>query len=85
VSVEDDKSSGWLSTNKMTENVEKIRELIHEDRRSQTLLASVMEMPGDLKRNFEHAPHCRRVCSLTLDKWSKAAAHKRVSWATREG
>jgi hypothetical protein len=31
VSVEDDERSGWPSTSKMTENVEKIRELIHED------------------------------------------------------
>jgi hypothetical protein len=31
VSVEDDECSGWSSTSKMTENVEKIRELIHED------------------------------------------------------
>jgi hypothetical protein len=33
VSVEDDKRSGRLSTSKTTENVEKIRELINEDRR----------------------------------------------------
>jgi transposase len=32
VSVEDDECSGRPSTSKMTENVEKIRELIHEDR-----------------------------------------------------
>jgi hypothetical protein len=31
VSVEDDEHSGQPSTRKMTENVEKIRELIHED------------------------------------------------------
>jgi hypothetical protein len=33
VSVEDDECSGRPSTSKTTENVEKIRELIHEDRR----------------------------------------------------
>jgi hypothetical protein len=33
VSAEDDKCSGRQSTSKMTENVEKIRELIHEDHR----------------------------------------------------
>jgi hypothetical protein len=33
VSVEDDECSGRPSTSKMTENVEKIQELIHEDRR----------------------------------------------------
>jgi hypothetical protein len=31
VSVEDDEHSGQPSTNKMTENVEKLRALIHED------------------------------------------------------
>jgi hypothetical protein len=31
-------------------------------------------LPGDLNRKFEHAPHCCEVCSLTLDKWSKAVA-----------
>jgi hypothetical protein len=31
VSVEDDEYSGWPSTTKTTENVEKIWELIHED------------------------------------------------------
>jgi hypothetical protein len=31
LSVEDDKRSGQPGTSKMTENVEKIRELIHED------------------------------------------------------
>jgi hypothetical protein len=41
-------------------------------------------LPGDLKRKFEHAPHCHKVCSPTLDKWSKAAACKRVPWAMRE-
>jgi hypothetical protein len=33
VSVEDDEHSGRPSTSKTTENVEKSRELIHEDRR----------------------------------------------------
>jgi hypothetical protein len=32
-SVEDDGRSGWPSTSKMTENIEKIWELIHEDHR----------------------------------------------------
>jgi predicted ArsR family transcriptional regulator len=32
-SVEDDEPSGQPSTSKMTENAEKIRELVHEDRR----------------------------------------------------
>jgi hypothetical protein len=42
-------------------------------------------LPGDLSRKFEHAPNCREVCSPTLDKWSKAAVCKRVSWAMQEG
>jgi hypothetical protein len=33
MSVEDDEHSGWPSVSKTTENVEKIRELIHEDHR----------------------------------------------------
>jgi hypothetical protein len=36
VSVEGDEHSGRPSSSKMTENIEKIRELIHEDR-SQTI------------------------------------------------
>jgi hypothetical protein len=39
VSVEDDKRSGRTSISKMTENVEKIRELIHQDR-CRTILKS---------------------------------------------
>jgi hypothetical protein len=42
-------------------------------------------LPGDLNRKLEHAPHCHEVCSLTLDKRSKAGVCKRVSWATRVG
>jgi hypothetical protein len=42
-------------------------------------------MLGDLNRKFEHALHCHEVCSLTLDKRSKAATPKCVSSATREG
>jgi hypothetical protein len=49
VSVEDDERSGWQSTRKMIENVEKTRELIHQDHReqsksSQTSLGSFMEL-----------------------------------------
>jgi hypothetical protein len=42
-------------------------------------------LPEDLNRKFEYALHWHKVCSPTLDKWSKAAAHKRVSWGTQEG
>jgi hypothetical protein len=47
MSVEDDECPGRQSTSKTTENFEKIRDLIHKDRRwtihEQTLLGSVME------------------------------------------
>jgi hypothetical protein len=41
-------------------------------------------LPGVLNRTSKHGLHCQEVCSLTVDKWSKAAALGRVSWATRE-
>jgi ribosomal protein S25 len=45
VSVEDGKRSGRRSTSKTTENVEKIRELIHEDRcRTTYELADIVEI-----------------------------------------
>jgi hypothetical protein len=40
-------------------------------------------VPRDLDRKSEHAPNCREVYSPTLDKWSKAAANKLMSWAHR--
>jgi hypothetical protein len=33
-------------------------------------------LPGDLNRKFKHAPHCREVCSLTLDEWSQFVTNK---------
>jgi hypothetical protein len=41
-------------------------------------------LPGDQNRKFKHVPHCHKVCSLTLDKWSKAAGPN-VSSATTQG
>jgi hypothetical protein len=81
VSVEADERSGWPSTSKMTENVEKIRKFAYEDcwqqsMSSQPLLGSVMKF-ARLNRKSEHAPHCREVCSPTLDKWRKAVVRKR--------
>jgi histone-lysine N-methyltransferase SETMAR len=38
-------------------------------------------LPGDLNSKFELVLQCCKVCSLTLDKWSKAVVHKHVSWA----
>jgi hypothetical protein len=64
----------------MTENVEKIRELAHKDRRrtikelADTTGISYEVFQEILNRKFEHAPHCREVCSPTLDERSKAAA-----------
>jgi hypothetical protein len=60
----------------MTENVEKIRELIHEDHRrtmheltdTAGIWDQLWSLPGYLKRKFEHAPHCHEVCSPPLDK-----------------
>jgi hypothetical protein len=56
-------------------NVEKIRELIHEDRRrtihelADTVgMDQLWSLPGDLNRKFEHALQCHEVCSLPLDK-----------------
>jgi hypothetical protein len=40
-------------------------------------LGSVMELLGNLNRNFELAPYCREVCSPILEKRSKSAACKR--------
>jgi hypothetical protein len=62
----------------MTENVEKIRDLIHKDSPNNPWAHrhhwdQLWSLPGDLKNKFEHAPHCHKVCSLTLGKWSKAA------------
>jgi DNA-directed RNA polymerase specialized sigma subunit len=41
VSVEDDERSGRPSTNKTTENVQKVRELTHEDRSRNELADTV--------------------------------------------
>jgi hypothetical protein len=41
-------------------------------------------LPGDVKRKFEHMPHCHEICSTTLDKWSKAVVCKCLSWANED-
>jgi hypothetical protein len=41
-------------------------------------------LPGGLNSKFQHAPHCRKVCSLNLGKWWKAASYEHVSWARTE-
>jgi hypothetical protein len=30
--------------------------------------AQLWSLPGDLNRKYEHVPHCREICSPTLDK-----------------
>jgi hypothetical protein len=73
VSVEDGKRSGRPSTNKRTENVEKIQELIHEDHRrtidelADTTGISYGVCQDDLNRKFQHALHYCKICPLTLD------------------
>jgi hypothetical protein len=85
VSAENDEYSGWPSTSRMIENVEKFWELIHEDRCQQSMSSAhehcwnqLRSLPGDLKRKFERVLHCCEVCSLTLDKWPEAATYKHV-------
>jgi ribosomal protein S25 len=55
------------------QNVEKIRELIHEDRRRTVheLADTVGISYGvfhEILTEFENAPHCREVCCPTLEK-----------------
>jgi hypothetical protein len=59
VSVEDDECSGRPGTSKTTENVETVRELIHEDRHR-----TIHELGYAVSRKFEHAALPR---SLFLD------------------
>jgi hypothetical protein len=76
VSVEDDERSGRPSTREMKENVEKIRELIHEDhcRTIHELTDTVgisYRVCQILTENLQYAPHCCEVCPLTLDNDQK--------------
>jgi hypothetical protein len=70
VSAEDDERSGQPSTTKMTANVEKIPELIHEDcYRITHELADTTQMLWnlpDLNRKFEHVPHCSFITTMHL-------------------
>jgi hypothetical protein len=72
MSIEDDECSGRPSTSKTTENVEKIRELIHDRRRTIHELADTAGVSygvfQEILRKFEDVPPCREVCSPTLDK-----------------
>jgi hypothetical protein len=61
---------GRPSTSKTTENVEKFKNssmktVAEQSMSSQTPLGSVMEISTE---NSKHAPHCREVCSPTVDK-----------------
>jgi hypothetical protein len=67
VSVEGDKRSGQPSTSKTTDNVEKIRELSHNDHhRTIHELADTIgiSLPGDLNRKFEHVLHCPFITTM---------------------
>jgi hypothetical protein len=84
------KRSGVRSTSNTQENVEKMWELIHEDRHwTIRELAHAMghlwSSPENLNRKFEHVLLCHEVCFPILDKWSTVAACKHASRATREG
>jgi hypothetical protein len=71
VSVEDDKCSGRPSTSKTTENVEKIKELIHEDhRRTIHELADAVGISYEVRQKIvtKNLNMCIKVCSPTLDK-----------------
>jgi hypothetical protein len=91
VSVEDGESSGRPSTSKNDRKcwnnlrTHPRRPLQNNPWACRHCWDQLWTLPRDLNRKFEYALHCREVCSPTLDKWPKAAALKRVSWATREG
>jgi hypothetical protein len=84
VSVEDDKCSGRPSTRKTAENVDKIREIIHEDRRrtihelADTAGVSYAVCQEILTQNLNTRRIAAKFVAPTLDKLSKAAARKRV-------
>jgi hypothetical protein len=70
VSVEDDERSRRSSNRKMTENVEKILQLINEDccQTIQELADTVGLSYGVCQILTENMNMRRKVCSLTLDK-----------------
>jgi hypothetical protein len=84
VSDRDDKCSGQTSSSKTTENIEKIRELIHEDRRwtihelADTVGISYGVCQEILTENLNMRHIAAKSIPLTLDKWSKAVASKHV-------
>jgi hypothetical protein len=84
VSVEDDERSRRPSTRKKTENVGKNSKTRLQRPSPNNPWAhrhcwdQLWSLPEDLNRKFEHAPHCHRLCSPTLDRWSKAATCKHV-------
>jgi hypothetical protein len=63
---------------KMTENVEKILELVHEDhhqkRAPRHQWDQLWSLPGDLNRKIEYVLHYHEVCSPTVGTGSEAAA-----------
>jgi hypothetical protein len=80
VSVEGEKYVGWQSTSDFEFWILRIQ----PQRQSNNPWSrrgrwdQLRSLPGDLNRKFVQVPHCREVCSTTLDKVSKAVACKRV-------
>jgi hypothetical protein len=71
VSVEDYERSGWPSTCKTTESVEKFENSSMKTVTEQSWACrfhwdQLWSSPGDLNRKFEHAPHCHEVYSPTM-------------------
>jgi hypothetical protein len=87
VSVEHNECSGWPSTCQMTENVEKIQELIHEDRR--WIIHELADMVGIsygvcqiLRKNFNM--HCiapsSRKCTRPTHAWRPQSLRLTTTW-----
>jgi hypothetical protein len=87
VSAEDYEHSGRPSITKTAENVAKLREPIHEDRRRtihdlRHSWDQLWSMPGDLNRKPEHAQHAKFVPRLSTNY--KKQWNVNVSWAMRQ-
>jgi hypothetical protein len=73
VSAEDDERSGRQAPAKPQKMFKKSRTLQRRQSPKNPLARrhrwdQLWSLPGNLNRKFEHAPHCREVCSPTLDK-----------------
>jgi hypothetical protein len=72
VSIEDDKRSGQPSTRKTTENVEKIRELLHEDCRQ-----TIHELPDTIGISYGV---CQEILTALFTKGRFRAYPKTLSY-----